>query len=116
MNKLTETIVGAVQDKKGRRIAVLDLSGIDGAITDTFVVCSADSPAQVEAIAHGVEEKVRERTGEKVWRVEGLSGGVWVVMDYVDAMVHIFQSDARDFYKLDELWADVPTERFEENY
>lgn len=116
MDKLTETIVEAVQDKKGRNIAVLDLSGVDGAITGAFVLCSADSPAQVEAIARGVEELVLERTKEKVWRVEGLSGGIWAVMDYVDVVVHIFQSAARDFYKLDELWADVPVTRFEENY
>ncbi len=114
MGKLVEEIVAAIQDKKGYDIAVLDLHGIDGAITDTFVVCSADSTAQVEAIEHNIEEHVRETTGEKVWRVEGMQNGVWVVMDYVDAMVHIFLRDMREFYKLEELWADAPLTKYGE--
>ncbi len=102
-------IVAAIQDKKGDEIVVLDLRGFDGAITDAFVVCSASSTAQVEAIAHNVEEAV----GEKVWRVEGLQNGVWVVMDYVDVMVHIFLRETRDFYKLEELWADAPLTKYD---
>lgn len=109
MNKLTETIVSAIEDKKGNRIAVLDLSGFDGAICDAFVICNADSTTQVEAIARGVEEKVLEELGEKVWRVEGTNTAVWVVMDYGDVMVHIFQTELRDFYRLEELWSDAPT-------
>lgn len=107
MKELTDNIIAAVRDKKGREVAVLDLRGFDGAIADAFVVCTADSTAQVEAIAHNVEKEA----GEKVWRVEGMQNGVWVVMDYVDVMVHIFIKEARDFYKLDELWADAPTLR-----
>lgn len=109
MNKLVDRIVEAVLDKKASDVVVLDLSGVDGAIADAFVVCTAESAAQVEAIARGVEEGA----GEKVWRVEGMQNGVWVVMDFVDVMVHIFQRDARNFYKLDELWADVPSKRYE---
>lgn len=112
MDKLTETIVEAIQDKKAKGVTVLDLSGFDGAITNTFVICNADSTMQVEAIAHGVEERVQQQLGEKVWRVEGLTNGIWVVMDYVDVMVHIFQTETRGFYKLDELWADAPATRF----
>ncbi len=108
--KLVEEIVEAVREKKAHNVVVMDLSGVDGAITDTFVVCSGDSPAQVEAIARGVEEGA----GEKVWRVEGLQNGIWVVMDFVDVMVHIFQSEAREFYKLEELWADVPMKKYED--
>lgn len=114
MSKLVEEIVEAIRDKKGYDIAVLDLKGFDGAITDAFVVCSADSTAQAEAIVHNIEEHVREKTGEKVWRVEGMQNGVWVVMDYVDAMVHIFLREMREFYKLEELWADAPITRYGE--
>jgi len=92
MNELIDTIVSAIQDKKGKRILSLDLSGFDGAICSAFVVCSADSTTQVEAIAGGVEQKVLEKLGEKVWRVEGLGNSVWVVMDYGDVMVHVFQT------------------------
>lgn len=113
MNELIDTIVSAIQDKKGKRILSLDLSGFDGAICSAFVVCSADSTTQVEAIAGGVEQKVLEKLGEKVWRVEGQQNGVWVAMDYVDVVVHIFQTELRGFYKLEELWADAPMVKYE---
>ncbi len=113
MEKLIETIVSAIEDKKGKNIVSLDLSGFDGAICSRFVVCNADSTTQVAAIADGVEEKVLEVLGEKVWRVEGKQTGLWVAMDYVDVVVHIFQSELRDFYKLEELWADAPMTRYE---
>ena len=79
MDELLGTIVSAIEDKKGKNILSLDLSGFDGAICSAFVVCSADSTTQVEAIAGGVEQKVLEKLGEKVWRVEGLGNSVWVV-------------------------------------
>lgn len=113
MNELIETIVGAIQDKKGRNIVSLDLSGFDGAVCSAFVICNADSTTQVEAIAHGVEEKTVEVLGEKAWRIEGLNNAVWAVMDYGDVMVHIFQTEMRGFYQLDELWADAPATHYE---
>lgn len=113
MEKLIETIVGAIEDKKGKNIVSLDLSGFDGAICSAFVVCNADSTTQVAAIAAGIEEKVQERLGEKVWRVEGQQSALWIAMDYVDVVVHIFQSELRDFYRLEELWADAPMTRYE---
>ncbi len=112
MSKLIETIVAAIEDKKGNNIVSLDLSGFDGAITDAFVICNADSTTQVEAITRGIEEKVEKELGEKVWRVEGLGNSVWVVMDYGDVMVHIFQTELRDFYQLEKLWADAPATRY----
>ena len=113
MEKLIETIVGAIQDKKGKDIVSLDLSGFDGAICSHFVVCNADSTMQVVAIADGVEEAVEEKLGEKVWRVEGKQTGLWVAMDYMDVVVHIFTTELRSFYKLEELWADAPATRYE---
>jgi len=114
MNKLTSTIVEAIRDKKGKNIMTLDLSGFDGAICDTFVVCNADSTTQVAAIAAGIEEKVYKELKEKVWRVEGVTNGIWVAMDYIDVMVHIFQTEARAFYRLEEMWADAPAQHFED--
>ena len=106
MDKLIETIVSAIEDKKGKNIVSLDLSGFDGAICSHFVVCNADSTTQVCAIAAEIEEKVFEKLGEKVWRIEG-------AMDYVDVVVHIFQTELRSFYKLEELWADAPLVKYE---
>lgn len=113
MEKLIQTIVSAIEDKKGKNIVSLDLSGFDGAVCSHFVVCNADSTTQVAAIADGIEEKVHEVLGEDVWRVEGKQTGLWVAMDYVDVVVHIFQTELRDYYKLEELWADAPTIRYE---
>ncbi|MDE5708457.1 MAG: ribosome silencing factor [Alistipes sp.] len=113
MDKLIETIVSAIEDKKGKNIVSLDLSGFDGAICSAFVVCNADSTTQVAAIADGIEEKVQQTLGEKVWRVEGQQSALWIAMDYVDVVVHIFQSELREFYRLEELWADAPMTRYE---
>ena len=113
MEKLIETIVGAIEDKKGKNIVSLDLSGFDGAICSHFVVCSADSTTQVAAIAAGIEEKVLETLGEKLWRIEGQQNAVWIAMDYVDVVVHIFQTELREFYRLEELWPDAPLTRHE---
>ena len=107
MDKLIRTIVNAIEDKKGRDIVSLDLTGFDGAITSRFVVCNADSTTQVAAIADGIEEKVLEELGEKQ------QNAFWIAMDYVDVVVHIFQTELRGFYKLKELWADAPMTRYE---
>ena len=111
--KLIETIVGAIQDKKGKNIVSLDLSGFDGAICSHFVVCNADSTAQVAAIADNIEEELFVKLHENPWRVEGKQTGLWVALDYIDVVVHIFQSDLREYYKLEELWADAPMTRYE---
>ena len=110
---LIETIVRAIEDKKGKNIVSLDLTGVDGAICSHFVVCNADSTTQVAAIADGIEELVHEVSGEWAWRVEGKQNALWIAMDYVDVVVHIFQTDLRSFYKLEELWSDAPMTRYE---
>lgn len=108
MEKMIETIVEAIQDKKGNDIVSLNLDGFDGAITSHFIICHADSTTQVEAISNGVEEAMAEKMGQNVWRVEGRQTGLWVAMDYIDVVVHIFQTELRDFYQLEELWSDAP--------
>ena len=97
MDKLIETIVSAIEDKKGKNIASYagPLPGFDRAICSHFVVCNADSTTQVAAIAGGIEEKVLETLGEKVWRVEGQQNALWIAMDYVDVVVHISDRSAR---------------------
>ena len=108
---LVDKAVEAIQDKKGRDITILDLSGIDGCITKAFVVCEGGSPSQIEAIADNVSEKLRIDLGEKPTKVAGLENCVWVAMDYVDIMVHIFVPEARDHYDLEHLWLDAPSEQ-----
>ena len=110
---LIDVIAQAILDKKGKGVVSLDLSGLDGTICSHFVVCNADSTTQVAAIADGIEEKVFEKLRENPWRVEGKQTGLWVALDYVDVIVHIFQSDLRDYYRLEELWADAPMIHYE---
>ena len=114
--KLIETIVLAMQDKKAAHIVSLNLGALDGTICDAFVICQADSTTQVAAIAAGVEEQTLQKIGEKPWRVQGLDNALWVAMDYGDVMVHIFQTEMRDFYRLEELWADAPKTEYESEY
>ena len=109
---LTETIVRAMQDKKASRIVSLDLGSLAGTICDTFVICNAESTTQVAAIAGGIEEATIKELGEKPWREQGLDNALCVAMDYGDVMVHIFQTEMRDFYRLEELWADAPATEY----
>lgn len=111
--KLIENIVEAIQDKKGHNIVSLDLSQLEGTICDAFVICNADSTTQVDAIADGVVEALEEKLGEKPRRVEGKTNAVWVAVDYVDVMVHVFLTPLRDYYRLEQLWADAPATRYE---
>ena len=97
MEKLTGTIIRAIQDKKGKNIVSLDLSKIDGAICSCFIVCNADSTTQVAAIAAGIEEQVLETLGEKVWRVEGQQNALWIAMDYVDGLCIFFRQNCVNF-------------------
>lgn len=113
---LIETIVRAMQDKKAARIVSLDLGALDGTVCDAFVICNAESTTQVAAIAAGVEETTRRELGERPWRVQGTDNALWVAMDYGDVMVHVFQTEMRDFYRLEELWGDAPSEAYTSEY
>ena len=113
LEKLINAIVEGMDDKKAQGIVSLDLTGFDGAICSHFVVCHADSTTQVDAISSSVEEKVFEVMGEWPLRVEGRQNAFWVAMDYSDVIVHIFQTELRDFYRLEELWADAPMKKYE---
>lgn len=113
MGNLLETIVEAIDDKKGQNIISLDLTELDGAIADHFVIANADSPVQVAAIADGVEEAVEKELKRRVLRMEGKENGLWVIVDYGEIMVHIFQSEMRESYALEDLWADADLTRYE---
>ncbi len=109
VKKLTDTVVKGIQEKKGRSINIVDLEGMEGVVTQAFVICEGGSPSQVSAIMDSVEETMCKDLKEKPVRVAGVENCIWVAMDYVDVMVHIFLPEARDFYNLEELWQDAPT-------
>lgn len=105
--QLVKTIVKGIQEKKGKDITIVDLTGIDGAIASYFVICQGNSPTQVEAIAESVGDVAREEEGEKPLTVVGLTAAQWVAMDYSDVLVHVFMPEARKFYDLENLWQDA---------
>lgn len=105
--KLLETIIEGIQDKKGHRIVIADFSNIKDTVCKYFVICQANSPTQVEAIAGSVSDTMREKLREKAFGVSGLENAYWIAMDYGDIMVHVLQPEARDFYDLEHLWADA---------
>jgi len=96
-----------MQDKKASDIVVLNLKELKNAVADYFVICSAGSDTQLDAIARSVEEEVEKLTGESPWQTEGRTNREWVLLDYVDVVVHVFLRDRRQFYALEELWGDA---------
>ena len=105
--QIVATVVEAMDSLKGKEIVTLDLRETGTAVTDYFVICHANSKTQVEAIAEKVEDEVREKTGVKPYHIEGKDNTEWVLIDFVDVVVHIFIQSARNFYQLEELWADA---------
>ena len=117
--KETEKTIGAIIEGirkiKGKEITIIDLSSIDHTECEYFIICHGNSNTQVDAIAHSVEETTEEVTGEKVWHRDGYRNAIWILLDYGNIMVHVFQKDARDFYNLESLWADAKITKIEDN-
>lgn len=111
--KLAKVIVAGMQDKKAENIIQLDLREVKGAVTDFFVICTGTSDTHVQAIADSVEHLTKEKFDERVWHAEGYKTGQWILLDYVNVVAHVFLRDNREFYGLEELWADAPVKRFE---
>ena len=116
--EITEALVGEVikgiQEKKGKEITCLNLGSINSTVCDYFVVCHGTSNTHVGAIAESIEEQVSKETGLKPRRREGYANAEWILLDYLDVVVHVFQQEIRYFYKLEELWADAPSKKFAE--
>ncbi|GCD80477.1 ribosome silencing factor [Schleiferia thermophila] len=106
-NSLVFSIIEGLREVKGFNIRIFDLSAIEKAVCDTFIVAEGNSTTQVSALAESVEKKVLENTGEKPWHIEGKTNAQWVLLDYIDVVVHIFLPEARTFYDLDGLWSDA---------
>ena len=104
---ISELAIYGIQEKKGNDIVRLDLRNIFSSVSDYFVICHADSSTQVKAIANSVEEEIFKATQQEPWRKEGLEYGEWILLDYVDIVVHIFRTDKREFYGVEDLWGDA---------
>jgi len=105
--ELIHKIVESIQDTKGEDVMIFDLSGIENSVAETFVICSGNSHTQVAANAGNIEKKVRNDLKERPWHVEGTENAMWVLVDYVSVVVHIFQKQIREYYDIEELWGDA---------
>jgi ribosome-associated protein len=105
--KLSELIVHGMLEKKASDVVVMDLRNIKGSVADYFILCSANSVNQADAIAESIEKEVYEATEAFPWHTEGKQNKEWILLDYVDIVAHIFQKEKRDFYGLEELWGDA---------
>lgn len=106
-SKIFKTIIRAIQDKKGENIVSLDLRKIPEASADFFIVCQASSSPQIKAICDFIEDQVKQDCDESPYKHEGRQAAQWVLIDYVNIVVHVMHPETRKFYKLEEMWSDA---------
>ena len=106
-SKIFKAIIYGIEEKKGEKIISLDLKKIPEAVSDFFVICEATNPTQLKAIADSVEYEVKQKCGELPFKHEGKQGEQWILIDYVNIVVHVMLNEARKFYKLEEMWSDA---------
>ncbi len=107
-SKIFKTIIHAIQEKKGEHIVSLDLRKIPEAVADFFIICQAGNTTQLRAIADFVEKDLKEKCQEIAYKHEGRQGQQWILIDYVNVVVHIMLPEPRKFYQLEEMWSDAP--------
>jgi len=106
-SKIFKTIIRAIQERKAENVISLDLRKIPEAVADFFVICEANNQPQIRAIADFVEEEIKNKIGEKPYRVEGKHNLQWVLIDYINIVIHVMHPESRKFYKLEEMWSDA---------
>lgn len=111
---LINSIVKGIFEKKGLNVLKIDLRKLENRISDYFIICHGASTTQVDSISSSVAEHTRKEAGEKPLRTEGLENCFWVLMDYGNVLVHIFQEEYRNFYNLESLWADASIQKMED--
>lgn len=109
-SKIFKSIIKAIQDKKGENIVSLDLRKIHEAVADFFIICEANNPQQIRAIADEIEFQVKNTCNELPYKQEGRQHLQWVLVDYVNIVVHVMHSESRKFYRLEDMWSDAPSQ------
>lgn len=109
-------IIKGIEEVKGNDIDVLDLRDIENTVCDYFVICNGSSNTQVNAIVNSIQKSVSKSLKDKPWHIEGSDNAEWVLMDYVNVVVHVFQKHIREFYDIEGLWGDAKTTSIETNY
>jgi ribosome-associated protein len=112
---LVRYAIKGIAEKKGNDIVYINFKKNSNAPCDYFVICEGNSRTQVQAIAESVEEFIEKKTGKRPWHIEGFQNAEWVLMDYVDVVIHIFQPHSREYYGLEEMWADAEIKKIKQN-
>ena len=107
-SKIFKAIINAIQAKKGEKIISLDLRNIPEAVSDFFIICESNNTTQLKAIADSVEHEVKIKCGENPYKHEGRQAMQWILIDYVNIVVHVMLPEPRKFYQLEEMWSDAP--------
>lgn len=115
-DQLITTIIAGIEDVKGKEITLLDLREIENTVCDYFIVCEGTSNTQVNAIVNSIQKKVSKELRDSPWHIEGNDNAEWVLMDYVNVVVHVFQKHVRDYYDIESLWGDAVTTQVETSY
>ncbi|WP_291117432.1 ribosome silencing factor [Flavobacterium sp. UBA6135] len=115
-DELLANIIKGIEEVKGNDIDILDLREIENTVCDYFVICNGNSNTQVNAIVNSVQKTVSKELKDKPWHVEGNDNGEWVLMDYVDVVVHVFQKHVREFYNIEGLWGDARITTIQNKY
>ncbi len=115
-DQLITVILGGIEDVKGKDIKILDLRELENTVCDYFIICEGNSNTQVNAIVNSVQKKVSKELKDHPWHVEGSDNAEWVLMDYVNVVVHVFQKHIRQYYDIESLWGDAKTTIIETSY
>lgn len=113
---LITQIIQGIEDVKGQDIEILDLREIENTVCDYFIICNGSSNTQVNAIVNSIEKNVSKSLKEKAWHIEGSDNAEWILMDYVNIVVHVFQKHIREFYDIESLWGDAKTVKIQTSY
>ena len=113
---LIATIIKGIEEVKGNDIDILDLREIENTVCDYFIICNGNSNTQVNAIVGSVQKIVSKELKDKPWHVEGSDNSEWILMDYVNVVVHVFQKHIREFYDIEGLWGDAKTTSITNDY
>lgn len=115
-DQLISVILNGIEDVKGQNINILDLREIENTVCDYFIICDGTSNTQVNAIVNSIQKKVSKELRDKPWHIEGSDNAEWVLMDYVNVVVHVFQKQTREYYDIESLWGDAVTTEIKTSY
>ncbi|WP_346882763.1 ribosome silencing factor [uncultured Algibacter sp.] len=115
-DQLISVIISGIEDVKGKEINILDLRDIENTVCDYFIICEGTSNTQVNAIVNSIQKKVSKTLKDNPWHTEGLDNSEWVLIDYVNVVVHVFQKHIREYYDIESLWGDAKTTIIETSY